>query len=489
MSDQRQHPARHLVLAVVLGLGALALGAGPALAQPLQCGATVTQDTTLAADLLECQGDGLVVGADGITVDLNGHTISGRIISGGDPDQVGIENPGHDDVTITNGTVSFFAGGGVHLAPGQDGARVDRNRVNHLTLDFFGSFGILLEGGGSGNQFTANTVDRPNTIGIGLYGTATASSGNVISGNRVTSAYSVNIALRYGTFTGTLIQDNTADQVDTIDQWGASIAIGSRYTSGEGDFRGTVVRGNRMEGNFGGGVFASDTGRDTLIERNRVDNNYGLPAFESDGDRTLIRRNTAVSTAFAGSTNFGVTVGEHAEDNRVELNTLDRVGGLDIEDRGTRSVISGNVMVGQIFPAPLITGAIGGIIIREEASRGRILANVVRRHSPISDLGGGIVVAGDGFTVAGNLVSEVDSQDGIRVEPQAAGTVLTANVSNQNGRRRRRRQPGHHRHRKRGQRQRRPRHRGRARRHRRRRQPGQRQRQPGPVRGGAVLLG
>ena len=58
---------------------------------------------------------------------------------------------------------------------------------------------------------------------------------------------------------------------------------------------------------------------------------------------------------------------------------------------------------------------------------------MVRRHSPISDFGAGILIAGDGFTVAGNLVSEVDTQDGIRVEPEAAGTLLKANVSSKNG--------------------------------------------------------
>ena len=35
--------------------------------------------------------------------------------------------------------------------------------------------------------------------------------------------------------------------------------------------------------------------------------------------------------------------------------------------------------------------------------------------------------------MAGNLVSEVDTQDGIRVEPEAAGTLLKANVSSKNG--------------------------------------------------------
>jgi hypothetical protein len=47
MPDQRDRSIRLLVLAVVLALGTLTLGAGPALAQPLQCGDTVTEDTTL----------------------------------------------------------------------------------------------------------------------------------------------------------------------------------------------------------------------------------------------------------------------------------------------------------------------------------------------------------------------------------------------------------------------------------------------------------
>lgn len=167
MPDQRQHPSRRLALAVLLALGLAAFGAGPALAQPLGCGAVLTQDTTLANDLLDCPGDGLVIGAGGLTVDLNGHTVSGGIISGGAPGQVGIDNSGgHDDVTVRNGVVRAFAGGGVHLV----GA--DRNRVEGLRMEFFGDFGILLEGGGSSNRFTGNTLDSASTVGIGIFGAA-----------------------------------------------------------------------------------------------------------------------------------------------------------------------------------------------------------------------------------------------------------------------------------------------------------------------------
>jgi len=37
----------------------------------------ITTDTKLANDLTACPGDGIVIGADNITLDLNGHMIDG----------------------------------------------------------------------------------------------------------------------------------------------------------------------------------------------------------------------------------------------------------------------------------------------------------------------------------------------------------------------------------------------------------------------------
>ena len=61
-------PAAVVVLALV--------GAGPSAAETVACGATVTADTTLGADLIGCPGDGLTVEA-GVTLDLKGHIVSG----------------------------------------------------------------------------------------------------------------------------------------------------------------------------------------------------------------------------------------------------------------------------------------------------------------------------------------------------------------------------------------------------------------------------
>ena len=410
---------RRLVLAVVLLPGLLLLGAGPAHAQAVTCGSVVTENLTLQGDLVDCPGNGLVIGAPDITVDLNGHTISGLALQG--VPGVGIDNSaGYDDVTIRNGTVNRFYNGFVHLA----GA--DRNRV--LDLDGFLSheYGILVEGG-SGNRLAGNSLDVPGEIGIDVHGAAAAPiRGNLVLGNTVTGHGRSGILLRHGTITGTVVEDNEVTGGVGTD---AGVALTARYEPDQADIRQTVVRGNRLDGDYGGGVFVGDQARDTLVEQNQADNILGLPAFESDGDRTTIRRNTVRSTAFPASTNFGIKVDEGAEDNRVELNTITGAGGISVEDSGTRTLVSANAMDGQVVSDGSFGGFIAGIIAREEATDGRITANLVRRHGASSEGGGGIVVAGDRFTVAGNLVSQIQFNDAIRVEVSASGTRLVANVA------------------------------------------------------------
>ena len=69
-----------LVLAAALALTVLGLltlnGAQAANTQP-NCGDTITADTRLDGDLVDCPNNGIVIGADDITLDLNGHRIDG----------------------------------------------------------------------------------------------------------------------------------------------------------------------------------------------------------------------------------------------------------------------------------------------------------------------------------------------------------------------------------------------------------------------------
>src|SRR4051794_1470306 len=70
-----------MLVPVMLGSALLVVTAGASSAQgsvndPV-CGDTITVDTTLHADLVDCPSNGLVIGADDLTLNLNGHTIDG----------------------------------------------------------------------------------------------------------------------------------------------------------------------------------------------------------------------------------------------------------------------------------------------------------------------------------------------------------------------------------------------------------------------------
>jgi parallel beta-helix repeat protein len=98
------------------------------------CGSTVTTNLTLTADLSCPSGDGLVVGAAGITIDLGGHTLNGA--AGG----IGISNPSFATVTIRNGAITGF-GTAVQVtsAPGNVIATL------HVTIAAESTTGILLD--------------------------------------------------------------------------------------------------------------------------------------------------------------------------------------------------------------------------------------------------------------------------------------------------------------------------------------------------------
>jgi parallel beta-helix repeat protein len=114
----RPHPtgASPLPILLIMALamaGIIAIG-GRAEASHVSCGDTITADTTLDSDLLNCPNNGIVIGAGGITLNLNGHAVTGD----GEPFEpcppgefcdVGLLNNGHDGVTIRNGSVRRFA--------------------------------------------------------------------------------------------------------------------------------------------------------------------------------------------------------------------------------------------------------------------------------------------------------------------------------------------------------------------------------------------
>ena len=108
--------SRVLVLALVVA-GVSVLASGPALASHVRCGDTITTDTTLDSDLVNCPNTGIVIGANNITLDLNGHTIDGDgtpvdPCPEGEACDVGVLNrAGYDRLTIVGGTIRQFGVG------------------------------------------------------------------------------------------------------------------------------------------------------------------------------------------------------------------------------------------------------------------------------------------------------------------------------------------------------------------------------------------
>jgi hypothetical protein len=88
--------------------------AKPATQSALACGQTVTGSVSLTADLTGCAGHGLVVGANGTSINLNGHTISGPGTAACDPAPVecsGVYNDHFTGVSVKNGAITGFIAG------------------------------------------------------------------------------------------------------------------------------------------------------------------------------------------------------------------------------------------------------------------------------------------------------------------------------------------------------------------------------------------
>ena len=68
------------------------------------CGDTITENTTLTADLVCPEGtdNALIIGASNLTLDLGGHVISGHLPG------IGIFSMGQEGITIRNGTLEGF---------------------------------------------------------------------------------------------------------------------------------------------------------------------------------------------------------------------------------------------------------------------------------------------------------------------------------------------------------------------------------------------
>ena len=170
------------IVAAALVAGALAAPASQAAGAPLHCGSTITKSTKLTRDLTNCPGVGLQIGADAITLDLNGHTVSAAAKR--NPKAHGILNVGHDRVTIKDGTVQGFGAYGVRLAG------VQRNHVvdMQMTANFTG-IGLV--------ESSKNLVERSAMTGSRFVGVnLTGGTANRVLHNRIAGSIGYGVLLQ-----------------------------------------------------------------------------------------------------------------------------------------------------------------------------------------------------------------------------------------------------------------------------------------------------
>ncbi len=311
-----------VALAGMLAVGYLIMAA-PARAAPapttLSCGQVVTQDVALAADVVDCaQGTpGLVVGANGITIDLNGHLVETPIgvDKTGGP---GIVNDGHAGVTIRNGSV--FGETGISLT----GAAF--NRVVGVSVDGF-SVGVSISGGGG------NAVHGGRAAGL-FEGVAVDRS----PGTRITNVDASAIFIGAGS-ESSVVKSNLVINKNPYGG-GGTIAVGASSSRVvENASRGISI------GSGSGNVVASNWvfgARDPLFPRSGI-------VVAAGATNTLVRRNLA-----AGNTHDGIEV-------RSPSTALLRNRAINNKDYGIEAVPGvfglGNVASGNGTPAQCLNVA------------------------------------------------------------------------------------------------------------------------------------
>jgi len=401
----------------------LLLAAAPAFAKDgltaVHCGQTLTQSVRLANDLTDCPADGLVIGADAITVDLNGHTIDGLPRAGCDFPEVtraGIDNSGgYDRVTITGGTVQQFD---VGVTAAGFATGMSDSRVHDLTLRDNRHGGVSIGSGADATATADNLLDH-----------------NLVAGSACGSGLVLNTGQR-----NRFVQNRVHDAVSGI------VVCCGLSTDGNSVEHNSVAR----VADFGIVVFQSGAAR---VERNDLtdigsgDDGCGAPdtciGIEVGGDssKTVVKDN-----AITRAQNAGIDVGTCFEcgtthlmtDVRVADNTLTATGdGIWLIDTD-RDVVARNTVTGSgSFGSP---SAFGLGVLLNGVSGTRVSRNTIT--------GGGRTIAPGILVglppefnpsprpVAGNLIARntVSGQhaDGILVSPVAADTTIARNTTNGN---------------------------------------------------------
>jgi hypothetical protein len=223
------------------------------------CGAYVTQDVTLQHDIYGCVDGGIIVAKSGVTVDLNGHTITG--LGEGD----GIAAAGVTGVTIKNGSVTNFEAG-LHFTGVQSSHVLD----TRFSLNSDASAWIE---GSSHNKFLRLTMTDNGDGGFKLQ----SSHHNRIAGSSISGASDSGIMMETLSSYNRLVRNK--------------IVLAGEGVKVEGGTANRVFR-NTTSWNGGAGIEVAEDSIQTRVNENQAHHNGGDGIFV-EGAGTQVNRNSA----------------------------------------------------------------------------------------------------------------------------------------------------------------------------------------------------
>jgi len=339
-------------MVVLAALGVVGLAGGMAAAdQGLRCGDTITTDTTLHENLVDCLNNGIVIGADNLTLDLNGHTIDGdgTPFSGCHPRRevcdVGVVNDGHERVTVTHGSLGGFDGG--------------------------------VGTGGNDNRLLDISASRNRFYGLGVFG---------VAGGVVRNSSGIGSLDSGGN--GMILVDS--DHVRVLHSsfrhnWEVGIHVA--------DSSHNLIKGNRLSRNGAFGIILEESDRNQM-RRNRSVRDGAIGIYVAPGSRNVIARNRVSRTR--GAENEGVGLEVDGGDHNLFARNLVR------DTAGHAISVGFDAVVGNVVRRNRIHGAgKDGVHINHKAKNTLIRHNRVRRSRD------------DGFDVKGRR-SELTGNRAVR---------------------------------------------------------------------------
>jgi large repetitive protein len=364
------------LLCAVLALAAFVVpGSGQALASNVSCGTTITTNTKIDSDLANCPSDGIVIGADNITLDLNGHTVGGDGVPAGSCFEEGVcdlgisNSAGHAGVTIKGGAVRGFD---VGISVGGR-----ENRIQGVASANNSTFGLIV------GDSTGSRIDHNSSVDDGV--------------------------------SGILMFDSTDSRIDHNAVAGTTGYAMPVFGSSHNRIEQNVLEGDQH------GILLAESSNDNEVRANRISQGGSIEIGGSSDNR--VEQNVLTNPS------DGILLGE-AERTRVSDNSvtdagvgIPDVGGFGIIlDGADDSLVQRNAFTGGNGPAIFVTSL---------ESQGTSDRNVISHNVTNSRFSDGILVNADATAtlLKGNTANE-NGDDGIRVD--AAGTTLTRNTANFN---------------------------------------------------------